>query len=92
MLLMEAMKSQEDLFAGSDDRRVLRHNLRALEEDLFLVVGKMIALSIIYGGPGPMFFANPVIDYLLRIQAKFTASVEDVPDATIRSKINKVHT
>lgn len=55
MLLMEAMKSQEDLFAGSDNRRVLRNNLRALEEDLFLVVGKMIVLSIIHGGPGPVF-------------------------------------
>ena len=90
MLLMEAMKSQEDLFSGLDDRRVLRHNLHTLEEDLFLVVGKMITLSIIHGVPGPMFFANPVIDHLFGVQAKFTASAEDVADAMIRSKINKV--
>ena len=50
----------------------------------------MVSLSIIHGGPGPVFFAEPVIDYVFGDQRQCKAQIEDVPDPLIQEKINKV--
>ncbi len=50
----------------------------------------MIALSIIHGGPGPVFFAPVVVDYLFGGISKVNPSVDDVPDAQLQSKITQV--
>ena len=50
----------------------------------------MIALSILHGGPGPVFFAPVVIDYLFGGISGAKACVEDVPDRTIQLKLKKV--
>ena len=46
----------------------------------FLYVGKMIALSIIHGGPGPVFFSPAVVDYLFGGISSVTPRIEDIPD------------
>lgn len=57
---------------------------------MYLAVGKMITLSILHGGPGPVFFAPVVIDYLFGDIAGVKACVEDVPDRVIQSKLKRV--
>lgn len=52
MLLMNAIKENNSLLDGPSGSRVLRHNTAALQEELYLCMGKMIALSIVHGGPG----------------------------------------
>ena len=64
MLLMEALNSQEFFLSGEPTRRVLKHNTQAFDREVYYTIGKMVALSIIHGGPAPTFFADPVIDYL----------------------------
>ena len=54
------------------------------------MVGKLIALSILHGGPGPIFFAPVIVDYLFGGMAAVHPTVDDVPDEGIRSKIIKV--
>lgn len=50
----------------------------------------MIALSILHGGPGPVFFAPVVVDYLFGGISAVKPSVDDVPDEDIQLKIRKV--
>ena len=57
-----------------------------------MYVGKIIALSILHGGPGPSFFSPAVIDYLFGGIPMVKACVDDVPDAALQTKINKVFT
>ena len=49
---MNAIKENNSLLDGPSASRVLRHNTAALQEELYLCMGKMIALSIVHGGPG----------------------------------------
>ena len=51
MLLMNAIKENNSLLDGPSCSRVLRHNTAALQEELYLCMGKK-ALSIVHGGPG----------------------------------------
>ena len=52
MLLMNAIKENNSLLDGPSVSRVLRRSTAALQEELYLCVGKMIALSVVHGGPG----------------------------------------
>ena len=90
MLLMEALNSQEFLLSGNRTRRVLKHNTLAFDRGVYHTIGKMIALSIIHGGPAPTFFADPVIDYLLGEKRQFKAKCQDIPDLEIQGKVTKV--
>lgn len=58
MLLINAIRENNSLLDGPSTNRVLRHNTTALQEELYLCVGKMIALSIVHGGPGPYFLPS----------------------------------
>ena len=64
-------------------KRVLRHKIAALQE-LFLNVGKTITLSIVHGGPGASFFAEPVVDYIFGSLGAVTAHVIDNPNRVIQ--------
>ena len=50
----------------------------------------MMAVSIIHGGPAPNVSAPSVVDYLLFGMGKVRATVEEVPCATMRTKLYKV--
>ena len=90
MLLMNSIKDNNSLLDGPSNRRVLRHNTPALQEEMYLCMGKMIALSVVHGGPGPSFFAESVVAYLFCGLSGVTAKVDDVPDTSIRDQLKKV--
>ena len=50
----------------------------------------MIALSIINGGPGPIFFAPVIIDCLFGGITAVKTNIQDVPNETLQTKIKKV--
>ena len=77
------------LFAGNVDKRVARHNLLELQRKSYLIVGRLIALSIMYGGNAPHFFARPVAEYLLGADSP-TAAIEDVPDQKVQADLIRV--
>lgn len=60
------------------------------QNEVYLSVGKIIALSILHGGPGPFFFAPCIIDYLFGGIGSVTPSVDDVPDREVQSKLKRV--
>lgn len=57
---------------------------------MFLAVGRMIALSILNGGPGPTFLSPAVVDYLFGGISTVKAQIEDVPDMLTREKLRQV--
>ena len=63
-LALAAATSDPALFSGPCDRRVVQHNTTALLRKEFRHVGKLISMSVIQGGPGPMCFAPWIYDYL----------------------------
>ena len=62
------------------------------QDELYLCMGKIIALSILHGGPGPVFFAPSVVDYLFGGFSAVSPSILDVPNEELQLKINKVLT
>ena len=90
MLLMNAIRENHSLLDGPLTTRVLRHNTTALQEDLYFCMGKMIALSIVHGGPGPTFFAESVVDYIFGGLGAVSPRVSDIPDVVIRQRVQKV--
>ena len=73
------------LFCGPEHRRTAAHNTAVLQRKEFHFVGQSIALSILYGGPGPLFFSETAANYLLGLP--FSSSVAhiagDMPDYEI---------
>ena len=61
-----------------------------LEKFTFKHIGEMMAVSVIHGGPALNFLAQSVVDYLLYRMGKVRATVEEVPCATMRTKLYKV--
>ena len=52
------MAKQNILFEGPDGCRTPTHNLLALRQNKFFLMGKIVALSILNGGPAPKFFLS----------------------------------
>ena len=55
-----------------------------------MFVGKVIAMSVVNGGPGPTFLSPVIVDYLFGGVSAVKPSVEDVLDYDIQTKISKV--
>ena len=74
------------LFDGSLEKRVAGHHLVELQG---MIVGRLIALSLIHGGPSPQFFARPVAEYLLGFES-LTIGIQDVPDHDVQESLHRV--
>ena len=59
-LLMLGIKNDASLFCGSENEKSLTHNVLALQRKEYYYVGKCIAMSLSYGGPGPHFFCETI--------------------------------
>ena len=76
------------IFNGDDYRRVPRHCVMELENRTYYNVGKVLALSLMHGGPAPHFLARTVVDYIVYGSAQ--ASPFDVSDQAIQESLIKV--
>ena len=83
---MMEIRANASLMCGKDGRRTALHNTAALEKEEFYNVGRCIALSIIYGGPGPHFFSETAANYLLGLPM----AKDDIPDQSIALTIEQV--
>ena len=63
-LVLAELANNNSLFDGDSHRHVLQHNLIELEGNSFLIAERIIALSLVYGGPAPHFFARAVGEYI----------------------------
>lgn len=58
-----------------------------MQDEQYLYVGRMIALSVLHGGPGPVFFSPVVVDYLFGGVPLVKPKIDDVPDKTLQGKV-----
>lgn len=86
ILMRDAFTS--GLFVGWPCHVVPVHNIQAVSNNVYYVIGKMISTSIVQGGQPPVCFARPVADFLV----KCSPDLQDIPDSTIRQKLTKVFT
>ncbi|XP_011406870.1 PREDICTED: uncharacterized protein LOC105314410 [Amphimedon queenslandica] len=88
-LVLKHMCEDGNLFAGSTTERTLVHNVLALESKDYYIVGQLISLSLIYGGPAPHFFSPSVVAYLLN-EPLTTSMVNEIADIDLLSSIKKL--
>ena len=78
------------LFTGPPEARLLVHNIIALQQQEFHLVGHVIALSLLYGGGAPHFFSDSVVAYLLDEDIEVDA-VNEVADEAVSYSLRKVY-
>lgn len=88
-LLIRDIATNGSLVCGPENHRTAVHNNHALHHHEFKYVGQAIALSILFGGPGPHFFAEPVANYLLDLPIG-SIDIGDLPDMEVAEKVKKV--
>lgn len=54
----KGMQSSSDMIRGSYPNLTFRHNLHALEEGKFEMFGRLVAVALLNGCPGPNFFLS----------------------------------
>ncbi|KAK1894612.1 G2/M phase-specific E3 ubiquitin-protein ligase, partial [Dissostichus eleginoides] len=62
---------------------------KAIREDEYVMAGKMIAVSIVHGGPGPHFLSRDLVNHIAG-QPGFCAHVTDVTDDEIGRALSEI--
>lgn len=87
-LLMGSLRNRP-IFDGPPESRYLVYNSRAARQDEYFLAGKMIAASIVHGGPAPHFLSKNLVNHITGNQS-FSATVEDVQDEEITKVLHQV--
>ena len=61
-----------------------------MEDDEYFHIGRMIAVSIVHGGPGPRFFSPHFFQYLTGEVKAIGAPIEDIPDDEVKKALLEV--
>ncbi|XP_048036096.1 G2/M phase-specific E3 ubiquitin-protein ligase-like isoform X2 [Megalobrama amblycephala] len=77
------------IFDGPDNRRFLTFNNAAARDDDYFLAGRMIAVSIVHGGPGPRFLSEMLYDHLTG-RTDINGTVEDITDETMKAALLEI--
>lgn len=65
-------------------------NIDAQFNNLYRIVGRMLATIIVQGGESPAMFTKSVVDYIVTGDLhKVTCTIDDIPDAEIRTTVQQ---
>ncbi|XP_078023637.1 uncharacterized protein LOC117251931 isoform X2 [Epinephelus lanceolatus] len=87
-LLMKHLKDRP-IFDGPEGHRFLVYNANAVREDEYYLAEKMIAVSVVHGGPGPHFLSEDLVHYLVG-QPSFKSTVNLITDEEIGKALQEV--
>nr|XP_014425628.1 G2/M phase-specific E3 ubiquitin-protein ligase isoform X2 [Pelodiscus sinensis] len=87
-LLMLHLKISS-LFEGSSSKN-LSLDSQAIKENLYYEAGKMIAVSLVHGGPPPGFFSKTLFNCLAYGPENVKPTEEDVADSDVAQTINMI--
>ncbi|XP_045079743.1 G2/M phase-specific E3 ubiquitin-protein ligase-like isoform X2 [Coregonus clupeaformis] len=87
-LLMKHLKDRP-IFDGPEGHRFLVYNAKAVREDEYYLAGKMIAVSVVHGGPGPHFLSEDLVHYLAG-QPSFKATNNLITDEEIGKALQEI--
>ena len=62
----------------------------AADGDEYFHVGRMVAMSIVHGGPGPRCFSENFYHYLVGKVKTIEATIADIPDPELRNVLLEV--
>ncbi|XP_077999965.1 G2/M phase-specific E3 ubiquitin-protein ligase-like [Glandiceps talaboti] len=81
----------DPIFEGEDDHKVPTHDDVLLVKKIYMMVGRMVQHSIIWGGPGLAGLAQSVKDYVTTGSIEeVNLDISDVPDYEIRENIQSI--
>jgi len=78
------------LFHGWPQNVVLCHNVEALADSKYFLVGRLIAMCLVQGGQPPVCFSAGVADYFVYDDITSQPCLDDIHDVEIRDKLKKV--
>ncbi|MED6232366.1 hypothetical protein ATANTOWER_028597 [Ataeniobius toweri] len=87
-LLMSHLRNHP-IFDGPRENRYLICNSRAARKDEYFLAGKMIAVSIVHGGPAPHFLSKNLVNHMMG-NPSFSTTAEDVKDEEIGKGLQQV--
>lgn len=62
----------------------------AAKNDEYFLVGRMIATSVVHGGPGPQFLSEKFYQHLTGTSTNTEGKIEDITDNTMRASLIEV--
>ncbi|XP_038612475.1 G2/M phase-specific E3 ubiquitin-protein ligase [Tachyglossus aculeatus] len=77
------------LFEGSSSKN-LSLDSEALKENYYYEAGRMIAISLVHGGPSPGFFSKTLFNCLVHGPENVQPTVEDVADIDVAQTIMRI--
>ncbi len=89
-LLIKKLSEENKLLCGPYDCRTPRKNIVEFQKNSFFQLGKMIAMSLVHGGPAPHFFSPAVADFICYGMFKVRASISDVGDEHVQQALIEV--
>ena len=87
--IKECMQTSS-LFSGWPENVVPQHNVEAVANNTYYIVGKLIATCIIQGGQPPLCFSKAVADFLIYNEVRSNVCLEDIQDGSVRDKLKQV--
>ncbi|CAI5684391.1 unnamed protein product [Oreochromis niloticus] len=90
-LLMEAIKTRR-IFEGKHHAKYFTFDSKAGDENEYFYIGRMIAVSIVHGGPGPHCLSPNFFMYLVGKDKTFEAPIDDIPDEEIKKALLQKYT
>lgn len=79
------------LFTGWPSHVIPVHNISAVADNTYYVIGKVIATSLVQGGEPPVCFSAAVTDFIVYDKISSKPCVDDIPENDVREAIRKVH-
>uniref|UniRef100_A0AAY5EMW2 PHD-type domain-containing protein n=1 Tax=Electrophorus electricus TaxID=8005 RepID=A0AAY5EMW2_ELEEL len=78
------------IFVGPDGAKNLALNSQALRDDLYFEMGSLLALSLVHGGPPPVFFSSALYHSLFHYPADYKFTAADLGDDTLTHRVKMV--
>ncbi|XP_026856170.2 G2/M phase-specific E3 ubiquitin-protein ligase [Electrophorus electricus] len=78
------------IFVGPDGAKNLALNSQALRDDLYFEMGSLLALSLVHGGPPPVFFSSALYHSLFHYPADYKFTAADLGDDTLTHRVKMI--
>ena len=62
----------------------------ALQADIYFMVGRIMAVSLVHGGPSPAFLSGTLFDAIAQGIDRANPTIKDIPDITLRQQLEDV--
>ena len=90
-LLLNEIFNLSGLFTGYPSNVIPLHNVEAVENRKFYVIGKMLATTLVQGGEAPSCFSKAIADYIVYDQVRSPVDINDIPDRMIQKSLMEVY-